>query len=380
MQTSSSSRSRTRLSAASARPLTHARLDRRLSLLARSPESFHDEVRKLCALFDARGLDLEITDPSCWRDPATAARVNVEGQLTYEIERVRRMDREEELRLALRIEFARTRLDCTLEAGEPGSPQSVERTEPSARASRRRLEWHALRLEMVERNLYLVLINVERYRHTRAERSDLIQAAAAGMFRAVDGYDWRRGLLFRTYAVHWLNQGFREHLYNFGNTVRVPIYLQKSVKHLDAAQQRLGDPHASVDELVRESGLRKGIVESVRKIRRRMRSLDAPLDGFDGTRTLASELALQGDEDPYSPGLEDVSIESGVETALSGLNPRERRVVELRFGIGTVRAHVYSEIAVELGVSLERVRQILLNALTKMRTPGLLKQLEPLIV
>jgi len=359
--------------------MTHARLDRSLSILARSPASFHEEVLKLCVRFDARDIDLEITDPECWREPAPAARVNVEGQLTCDIERARRMDREEELRLALRIEFARTRLARTLELRGADASRSVNEAGASDRVRRRQLEWHALRLEMVERNLYLVLISVERYRHTRAERSDLIQAGAAGMFRAVDGYDWRRGLLFRTYAAHWLNHGFREHLYNFGNTIRVPVYLQKSVKHLDAAQQRLGNPHASVDELARESGLRKGIVESVRRVGRRMRSLDAPLGGFDSTRTLASELALQDDEGPYSPELEDITIQSGIEAALAGLNPRERRVVEMRFGIGTVRAHVYSEIAAEFGVSLERVRQIQLGALAKMRSPGLLKRLEALI-
>ena len=53
----------------------------------------------------------------------------------------------------------------------------------------------------------------------------------AALFRAVDGFDWRRGLLFRTYAVHWLNQAFRSYLYNFGHTVRVPVYLQKAMKH-----------------------------------------------------------------------------------------------------------------------------------------------------
>ena len=367
--------------------MTHARLDRSLSILARSPETFEEQVRKLCARFDARGVDLEITDPECWREPTPAARVNVECQLTSDIERARRMDRGEELRLALRIEFARTRLARTLEtdgartleSDGPDSPLALDHEQPSARVRRRQLEWHALRLEMVERNLYLVLISVERYRHTRAERADLIQAGAAGMFRAVDGYDWRRGLLFRTYAAHWLNHGFRDHLYNFGNTIRVPVYLQKSVKHLDAAQQRLGNPHAGVDELARESGLRKGIVESVRRIGRRMRSLDAPLGGFDSTRTLASELALQDNDGPYSPEFEDITIQSGIEAALGGVNPRERRVVEMRFGIGTVRAHVYSEIAAEFGVSLERVRQIQLGALAKMRSPSLLKRLEALI-
>jgi RNA polymerase sigma factor (sigma-70 family) len=95
---------------------------------------------------------------------------------------------------------------------------------------------------MVERNLYLVLINVERYSHTSASQADLIQEGSAALFRAVDGFDWRRGLLFRTYAVHWLNQAFRSYLYNFSNTVRVPVYLQKALKHVNDAKVRLGDP------------------------------------------------------------------------------------------------------------------------------------------
>jgi RNA polymerase primary sigma factor len=77
--------------------------------------------------------------------------------------------------------------------------------------------------------------------------------------------------------------------------------------------------------------------------------------------------------------MEDVSIESGVDKALARLSQRERRVVELRFGIGCERAHIYSEIATELGVSLERVRQILVRAITKLRAPELHRLLQPLI-
>ena len=119
----------------------------------------------------------------------------------------------------------------------------------------------ALRTELVERNLYLVLINVERYSHTTASQSDLIQEGSAALFRAVDGFDWRRGLLFRTYAVHWLNQAFRSHLYNFGNTVRVPVYLQKALKHVNDAKARLGGS-ASVDEIAREAEMAEGLVSS----------------------------------------------------------------------------------------------------------------------
>lgn len=379
MQTHSSTRSHAQRANEGSRFFTHTRLDRRLEILARQPETFEQTARMLCARLDALGLDLEITDPATWRGAADSTQVGVDSQFNAEIERIRTMGRDEELRLSLRIEFARLRLACALEQDGLSAACAEDAPDLPPRARRRRLEWHALRIEMVERNLYLVLINVARYRHIRGERSDLIQAASAAMFRAVDGFDWRRGLLFRTYAVHWLNQGFRSYLYDFNNTVRVPAYLQKSIKHVNAAIQRLGDPFASVDEIMRESGMRRGIVNSARTVGRRMRSLDAPLDNLGGSRTLASELALPNDEGPYSNALEDVSIESGVETALEKLSGRERRVVELRFGIGTMRAHVYSEIAEEFGVSLERVRQILMRALAKMRTPGMRRMLEPLI-
>lgn len=136
----------------------------------------------------------------------------------------------------LRIEFASLRLQRALARHGLVTKDLADGCDLPPLVVRRRLEWHALRLEMVERNLYLVLINVERYRHTSADRADLIQAAAAALFRAVDGFDWRRGVLFRTYAVYWLDEGFRSHLCNFNSTIRVPIYLQKSclLKVLDA--------------------------------------------------------------------------------------------------------------------------------------------------
>lgn len=359
------------------RAFSHKRLDRCLQRFARKPQLFARDALGLCAVLDDRGLDLEITDPSAWRTAAVSTRVRVESQFSAEIDSVRIMGREEELRLALRIEFASLRLKRALSQHGLTLEALAETSAPSPVVTRRRQEWHALRLEMVERNLYLVLINVERYRHTSADRADLIQAAAAGLFRAVDGFDWRRGVLFRTYAVYWLDEGFRSHLYNFNSTIRVPIYLQKSIKHVNAAIQRLGDPHASVEEIARESGLRENTILSARRAVRSTRSLDVQLD--DASDMLGLEPAMHEDEHAFGNALDGVSVEAGLESALSRLTDRERRVVRMRFGIGYEREHVYSEMATELGVSLERVRQILVRAMAKMRTPRLLKVLESML-
>jgi len=349
--------------------IAHARLDRRLTRLAQRPERYAEELQRLCVACDARGFALELADTHAWRGPASAVRVTVDNQFRSEVESVRVMGREEEQRLARRLEFARLRWQRALERDglAPGDPLAAA----APVVARRRLEWRALQLEMVERNLYLVLINVERYRHTSAERADMIQAGAAVLSRAVDGFDWRRGLLFRTYAVHWLKEGFRSHLYNHSRTVRVPVYLQKALKHIHAATQRLGDPQASVEEIAREAGLRRSLVASARASARPTRSLDAPLFGSGGARCLASELPLREDALPAVLSQDEGSLQAGLEAALGKLNERERTVVQMRFGIGYARTHIYSEVATELGVSLERVRQILVRAMAKMRTPRL---------
>jgi RNA polymerase primary sigma factor len=210
-------------------------------------------------------------------------------------------------------------------------------------------------------------------------RADLIQEGSASLFRAVDGFDWRRGLLFRTYAVHWLNQAFRSYLYNFGSTVRVPVYLQKATKHIGAAIERLGDPDASPLEISRLSGLPERIVTSARSAVRTTRSLDAPIGDPEDSSSLRDVLTFHDDEGPYTTSLEDISLEAGLEEALSKLSDRERFVIELRFGIGGEPEHTLAEVAKRLGVSLERVRQIQVRAISKIRTPRLRKVVAPFL-
>lgn len=373
--------------------LKHAELDQKLDRLAAEPERFVEGCRKLAQRLERQRIDHEISDPMSWRRARAgdeSHRVPLNQQFRADVESILQLDRDEEARLARRIEFLRLRLQGALEAegisaeswiesaqrGTQGSAQALlGESDLPARVCRRWMELHALRVELVERNLYLVLINVERYAHTSAHPTDLIQEANAALFRAVDGFDWRRGLLFRTYAVHWLNQAFRSHLYNFSNTVRVPVYLQKALKHVNDAKARLGDHKASVREIAQESELAENLVESALSAVRSSRSLDAALDEEGGRlRDLLDEGTAP---DPYSPELEDVSLEDGLRNAMGELSERERFVVEQRFGLGLERERTLSEVAADLGVSLERVRQIQVRAIHKLRTPGLRKVLEP---
>lgn len=377
--------------------LKHTELDLILDRLAQNPDTFEAECRAYAKKLDAKGTDLEITNPETWHRavslPRESQRISVEQQLRTEVDDILSLDREAEARLARRIEFARFRLHMAMESA--GVTQTELETcvhaNPGAilggtrftkllpkKVLRRWSELHALRTEMVERNLYLVLINVERYAHTSASRLDLIQEGSAALFRAVDGFDWKRGLLFRTYAVHWLNQAFRSYLYNFGSTVRVPVYLQKAMKHINQAIVRLRDPNASAEAIAAESGLGENLVQSAMAAARRTRSMDVTLGNDEDGASLRDVLS-DSDGDPYRPELEDTSLEKGIHDALDRLSDRERLVVAKRFGIGDEREHTLAEVAAELGVSLERVRQIQVRAITKMRTPKLQKQVDPFL-
>lgn len=381
-----------------AKMITHQSLDVRLDALALEPERFTLRAIELAAELDATGTALEISDPLSWRRPrpegAPQSRVALKQQFRAEIDSIIPLDRETEQRLARRVEFARVRLDKALDetgVSRERLPQSVGQasfgvqgasshgcTLP-ARVCRRWFELHALRTEMVERNLYLVLINVERYSHTSASQADMIQEASAALFRAVDGFDWRRGLLFRTYAVHWLNQAFRSYLYNFSNTVRVPVYLQKALKHVNDAKQELGDQNASSAMIAEVSEMNEHLVENAMAAVRSSRSLDAAFDDDGEGGRLKDLLQIQDDQGPYSTALEDVTLEGSIGDALSALSDRERLVIERRYGIHQEREHTLAEVAGELGVSLERVRQIQVRALGKLRTPSLRKQVDPFL-
>jgi RNA polymerase nonessential primary-like sigma factor len=376
--------------------ITYEELDARLDPLAVSPDDFADASEKLAQDLSAQGIDLDIMLPGSWRDeagPRPNRVASIEEQLRTEIDAIRKMTREEEACLARRIEFARARLQLALEHEgltdedlegavhyDPTSFQEIEadKCHLPPNVCRRWVELHALRTELVERNLYLVLINVERYAHMNLSRLDLIQEGSAALFRAVDGFDWRRGLLFRTYAVHWLNQAFRSHLYNFGHTVRVPVYLQKAMKHVKQAIERLGDVNASPEEIAVEADLGVNLVESALAATRSTFSMDVPMKGADEGAGLADILGFEQPEGGvYSVDMEDVSLREGIHAAMERLSERERFVVEMRFGIDREREHTLSEVAGELGVSLERVRQIQVRAIKKMQTPGLRKAIDP---
>lgn len=359
------------------RLVPHKDLDRILDAAVEDSATFEAIADATIARFDAEDADLEIADPMTWRRGGPVTKASFAQQFRADVDSIVAMDREEEARLARRIEFARRRHERA--QAEISSVLPEKGTDAHRRLMRRAAELHALRSEMVERNLYLVLINVQRYSHGGTNRIDLIQEGCLALFRAVDGFDWRRGLLFRTYAVHWLNQAFRNYLYNHGHTVRVPVYLQKALKRINQATVQLGESRAEPSAIAQVAGLEEGLVSTALSASRSSYSLDAEgREGDSGARL--RDLLVDGSaEDPYRKEIEDVSLEKGLTRAMSDLSDRDQLVLRLRFGLEGDHESTLAEVAERLGVSVERVRQIQMRALSKLDTPALRRDLEPFL-
>lgn len=315
-----------------------------------------------------------------------------------DLRRIVPMDREEEFRMARRHEFLSTLVKGWLvkfgveeaEAGElvRGTSRAVL-ARIAARATPRRLDraWFARLTEQLEelRNLYVegalsvVLSTVNRYRNLGVDTADLIQEGNASLFQAIDGFDWRRDVRFRTYAQYWVHQAVLKMLYNSSRTVRVPIWVQKilgKIRRVQDEARRAGHEltHAQIAERI---GVSADKVAWVLATRRYSVSLDAEIAGTDG----ASLVQMLPDESlqPVPESIPAGDLRQALADAMADLPERERRILHRRFGLDGAEPQTLGEIATELGITAERVRQLQNAALGRIKRPAKLRQLQAFV-